>query len=224
MKTDVQYRPAYTLAICRLEAGESLCAESGAMVSMSANIQVQAGMRGGFFGALKRSVLGGESFFMTTFVCNEEAGEVTLAPSLPGDIQEIDLGGGTLFLQSGAYLASAPTVHVETQWGGAKTFFSREGLFLLRCAGQGSLLFSSYGALHSVTLQAGQRYVVDTGHMVAFTPSVQYNVRAVGGIGSTLFSGEGLVCDLTGPGRIWLQTRSEDSFLSWLIPRLPKSS
>ena len=93
-----------------------------------------------------------------------------------------------------------------------------------RVAGQGELVLSSYGAIHHIDLQPGQTYTVDTGHMVAWTDGVQYAVRRVGGWKSTLLSGEGLVCDLTGPGRIYLQTRSQDAFLSWLIPQLPKPS
>jgi uncharacterized protein (TIGR00266 family) len=88
--------------------------------------------------------------------------------------------------------------------------------------GTGSIFLSSYGAIHEITLQPGQKYVVDTGHMVAFAEGVGYGVKAVGGLKSTLFSGEGLVCELTGPGKILIQTRSADAFLSWLIPQLPK--
>ena len=93
---------------------------------------------------------------------------------------------------------------------------------MLRASGSGVLVLSSYGAIHALELAAGQVYTVDTGHLVAFTEGMGFNVRRIGGVKSTLFSGEGLVVDLTGPGRVLLQTRSEDAFLSWLIPRLPK--
>lgn len=75
-----------------------------------------------------------------------------------------------------------------------------------------------------MNLAAGEIYTVDTGHLVAFTEKMGFKVRRVGGLKSTLFSGEGLVVDLTGPGRVLLQTRSTDAFLSWLIPKLPKES
>jgi uncharacterized protein (TIGR00266 family) len=122
---------------------------------------------------------------------------------------------------SGSFLASSAGVDVDSSWGGAKTFFSSEGLFMLKVSGQGDAIISSYGAIHAIDLQAGQSYTVDTGHLVAWTESVGYDVRKVGGWKSTLFSGEGLVCDLTGPGRIYLQTRSQEDFLGWLIPKLP---
>ena len=221
MEHEVLYRPSYALLKIELAQGESVSAEAGAMVSMSSGIAMETKARGGVFSALKRSVLGGESFFINTFRA-DEPGEVTFAPPLPGDIYAAELTGTTLYAQSGSYIASSPDVHIDTKWGGAKTFFSKEGLFLLKLSGSGHVFLSSYGAIHQVELAPGQQYIVDTGHMVAFDESVQYNVKAAGGIKSTLFSGEGLVCRLTGPGRIMIQSRSTDAFLSWLIPKLPK--
>jgi uncharacterized protein (TIGR00266 family) len=219
MQIDIQHRPSYALAIVRLERGERIRAEAGAMVSMSEGIRMETKMQGGLFGALKRSVLGGESFFINTFIA-DAPGEVTLAPDLPGDIVEFPVDGET-YIQSGSYLASSEGIEIDTKWGGAKSFFSREGLFLLKATGKGTVLVSSFGAIHRVDLAPGQKYIVDTGHMVAFDSSVHYTVRTAGGIKATLFSGEGLVCEYTGPGRLWLQTRSTDAFLSWLIPKLP---
>jgi len=221
MEHEVLYRPSYALLKIELARGESVSAEAGAMVSMSSGIAMETKAKGGVFRALKRSVLGGESFFINTFRA-DEPGEVTFAPPLPGDIYAAELTGGTLYAQSGSYIASSPDVQVDTKWGGAKTFFSKEGLFLLKLSGSGHVFLSSYGAIHQVELAPGQQYIVDTGHMVAFDESVRYNVKTAGGIKSTLFSGEGLVCRLTGPGRIMIQSRSADAFLSWLIPKLPK--
>lgn len=221
MEHEVLYRPSYSLLKVRLERGDSISAESGAMVSMSSGIEMQTSAKGGLFGALKRRVLGGESFFMNTFTANEP-GEVTFAPTLPGDIHALQLSGQTMYAQSGAYIASSPQIEIDTKWGGAKTFFSREGLFLLKLSGTGNLFLSSYGAIHEIELGVGQKYTVDTGHMVAFAEGVGYSVRRVGGLKSTLFSGEGLVCELTGPGKIMIQSRSADAFLSWLIPQIPK--
>ena len=93
---------------------------------------------------------------------------------------------------------------------------------MLRCSGNGTLILSSYGAIHEVNLQPGEIYTIDTGHLVAFPENIGFHVRPVGGIKSTFLSGEGLVVDLTGPGRVLLQTRSVGAFLSWLIPKLPK--
>lgn len=221
MEHEILYQPSYSLLKIMLRQGEAISAEAGAMVSMSSGIQIETSMKGGLFGSLKRSVLGGESFFVNTFRADEN-GEVALAPSLPGDIHDLELKGQTIYVQSGSYLASSPEIEVDTKWGGAKTFFSREGLFLLKISGTGKLFLSSYGAIHEINLEAGQKYIVDTGHMVSFDEGVGYTVKKVGGLKSTLLSGEGLVCELTGPGKITIQSRSEAAFLSWLIPHIPK--
>ena len=113
---------------------------------------------------------------------------------------------------------------MDTKWSGAKTFFGSEGLIMLRIRGNGTLIVSSYGAIHPIELAAGQSYVVDTGHLVTFDENMDFRVKKVAGWKSTLFSGEGLVVELTGPGNLTLQSRSQDSFLSWLVAQLPDDS
>jgi uncharacterized protein (TIGR00266 family) len=222
MQYEVKYRPSYSLALVTLEPNETIVVEAGAMVSMSPGLTVETGARGGLLSALKRSVLGGESFFMNTYRAPGKGGQISLAPPLPGDIVVREMGGETFMVQSGSFIASSEGIEIDTQWGGAKTFFASEGLIMLRASGRGTLLMSSYGAIHEIDLAAGQQYIVDTGHLVAFTEGMTFNVRRIGGLKSTLFSGEGLVVELEGPGKVFLQTRSQDAFLSWLIPRLPK--
>jgi uncharacterized protein (TIGR00266 family) len=223
MNIEILYRPSYSLGVLKLAGNESVRVEAGSMVSMSQGITLKTEATGGLLKSLGRSLLGGESFFQNTYLASASGGEITVAPSLPGDMFAWDLSEPML-IQSGAYVASEPTVLLDTKWGGAKTFFASEGLIMLRTSGTGKILLSSYGAIHEVMLVQGQTYTVDTGHLVAFTEGMGFKVRAVGGIKSTLFSGEGLVVDLTGPGRILMQTRSTDAFLSWLIPKLPKQS
>ena len=220
MQDTIEYRPSYALLELDLDAGESVRAEAGAMVSYSDGIDIETGATGGILGSLKRSVLGGESFFQNTFTA-QQAGQVTLAPPLPGDVIRHDLEDERLLVQSGSFLAADEAVELDTAFGGAKTFFGSEGLFLLEMVGTGPTFLSSYGAIHEVELGEGERYTVDTGHIVAFEDTADFSVDAVGGLRSTLFSGEGLVCRFSGPGRVWLQSRSQDAFLAWLIPQLP---
>jgi uncharacterized protein (TIGR00266 family) len=222
MQTDIQHRPSYSLAVVKLDPGETIRVEAGAMVSMSQGITLETKASGGLLASLKRSVLGGESFFINTYQAPARGGEITLAPTLPGDVVVRDLAGDTLVLQSGSYVASSEGIELDTKWGGARTFFAREGLIMLKASGTGTLIISSYGAIHEKELATGESYTVDTGHLVAFTEGMGFKVRRIGGLKSTLFSGEGLVVDLTGPGKIFIQTRSEDAFLTWLIPKLPK--
>jgi uncharacterized protein (TIGR00266 family) len=223
MQYEILYRPSYSLLVVKLGAGEALTAETGAMVSMSANIQLETAMRGGFLGALKRSVVGGESFFVNTFTAVGTPGEITMAPSLPGDVAHHCLVNGVFYLQSGAYLCGSRSLEIDSTWGGARGFFGGPGLVLLQIRGSGELFFSCYGALHAVTLEPGQQYIVDTGHLVAFEQGVQYSIRKAGGWKSAILGGEGLVCHCTGPGRLFLQSRSEEAFLGWLLPKLPQS-
>jgi uncharacterized protein (TIGR00266 family) len=222
MRHDIEFKPAYSLLTLSLDADEAVRAEAGAMVSYDDGIEVETNATGGVLGSLKRSVLGGESFFQNTFTATRP-GEVTLAPPLPGDIERVDLDG-ELYVQSGSYLASDTGIDLDTKFGGGRTFFGGEGLFLLHLTGEGPAFVSSYGAIREVELAPDQRYTVDTGHIVAFDGTTAFDVERVGGLRSTLFSGEGLVCTFTGPGRVWLQTRSPDAFLAWLIPQLPSQS
>ena len=223
MKTEIKYRPSYSMAVVSLTPGERIRVEAGSMVSMSDGISLETKAAGGILASLKRSILGGESFFVNDYKAPDDGGSLMLAPALPGDLVVLNLGGSEgLMVQSGSYVASSMGIDVDTKWGGAKTFFAGEGLFLLRCTGEGELIVSSYGAIHEVDLGPGERFTVDTGHLVAFEEHIGFTVRAIGGLKSTLFSGEGLVVDLTGPGRVFMQTRSTDAFLTWLVPQVQK--
>jgi uncharacterized protein (TIGR00266 family) len=221
MDIDIAYSPAYAIARVRLADGESAKGEAGAMMAMTPSVDIATSTQGGIMKGLKRSVLGGESFFMNTFTAKGPGAEVIFAPALSGDVIHWQLDGRTVFLQSGSYLASSMGIEIDSKWGGAKTFFSKEGLFMLKCTGTGDLLVSSYGAIMNVDLAPGQTYVVDTGHMVGWEEGVSYEVHKVGNWKSTLLGGEGFVVRLTGPGRIYVQTRSPESFIAWITPKLP---
>ena len=222
MEIDIRYKPSYSLGLLKLEGGEEVRVEGGSMVSMSDGVVLETEATGGLFQSLGRSLFGGESFFQNTFQAPAGGGQVAVAPALPGDLLALDLSQERVMVQSGSYVASELDIELDTKWSGAKTFFASEGLIMLRTSGTGKLLVSSYGAIHEMTLGPGETHTVDTGHLVAFTEGIGFRVRKVGGLKSTLFSGEGLVVDLTGPGRVLLQSRSTDQFLAWLIPQLPR--
>jgi len=223
VKTEIFYAPSYSLAVVSLAPGEKIQAESGAMVSMTEGVDMQTSSKGGLMKGLKRAALGGESMFINTFTAQREA-QITMAPAFPGDVRQMRLEHETMYVQSGSYMASSGDMDIDTKWGGAKTFFSGEGFFLLKLTGTGDLLISSYGAIHEIALDAGQKMIVDTGHVVAFGENVGYEVHKVGGWKQTILSGEGLVVHLTGPGRALLQTRSAHALAGWLAPLLPAGS
>jgi len=221
---EVLHQPAFSLAVVHLQSEQSIQAESGAMVSMSANIELQSQMKGGLFGAIKRAA-GGESAFVSTFTSRGGPGEVTLAPGAPGDIAAIEMNNQTFFVQSSSYLAGDASLVVDTKWGGAKSFFGGEGLFVLQVQGQGLLLVSSFGAIHRKRLQPGERYVVDTGHLVAWEGTTQYTLRkAASGFFRSMVSGEGIVAEFSGPGELLIQTRNLAALAGLLKPFFPSQS
>ncbi len=219
---EIKHAGSFALAVVNLQADQSISAEAGAMVSMSSNVDLHSEMKGGVFGALKRAV-GGESAFVSTFTARGGNGEVTLAPGAPGDVTGIEMSNQSFKVQSSSYLAGDVSLTVETKLGGAKSFFGGEGLFVLEVSGTGLLLVSSFGAIHRKTLRAGEMYVVDTGHLVAWEGHMQYNLRkaAKSGFFRSFLSGEGLVAEFTGPGEILIQTRNLAAFAGLLKPFFP---
>ena len=218
---EILHQPAFALAVVRLGAEQAISAEAGAMVSMSANVELQSQMKGGLMGAFKRAV-GGESAFVSTFTARGGPGEVTFAPGGPGDIAAVELNNQLFYVQSSSYLAGDTGLVVDTRWGGAKSFFGGEGLFVLQVTGTGLLLLSSFGAIHRKRLAAGERYVVDTGHLVAWEGTTQYTLRkAASGFFRSMLSGEGIVAEFSGPGEILIQTRNIAAFAGLLKPFFP---
>jgi uncharacterized protein (TIGR00266 family) len=218
---EVLHQPSFSLAVVKLQPEQSIQAEAGAMVSMSANVELQSQMKGGLFGAIKRAA-GGESAFVSTFTARGGPGEVTFAPGAPGDIAAIELSNQSFFVQSSSYLAGDASLTVDTKWGGAKSFFGGEGLFVLLVQGQGLLLVSSFGAIHRKRLQPGERYVVDTGHLVAWEGTTQYTLRkAAAGFFRSVMSGEGIVAEFMGPGELLIQTRNLAALAGLLKPFFP---
>lgn len=219
---EIKHAGAFALAVINLQPEQAICAEAGAMVSMSSNVELFSEMKGGLFGALKRAV-GGESAFVSTFTSRGGPGEVTFAPGMPGDIAGIEMQNQTFMVQSSSYLAGDTNLQVETKFGGAKSFFGGEGLFVLQVSGNGLLLVSSFGAIHRKTLRPGEMYVVDTGHLVAWEGHMQYNLRkaAKTGFFRSMLSGEGMVAEFQGPGEILIQTRNLAAFAGLLKPFFP---
>jgi uncharacterized protein (TIGR00266 family) len=210
----IEGRPDFAFLTVQLPKGEVLKVEASAMAAMDTNLEMKTKLRGGL-----GRFLSGESIFINEFTAGGGPGEIKVAPGSPGDLEHVYLDGSTVFLQSSAFVAAGRGVEVESKWQGAKGFFSGEGLFLIRCTGHGDLWFNTYGAIIEVPVSGG--YVVDTGHIVAFTDSLQYQVTKVGGYKSLLFSGEGFVCRFHGDGRLWIQTRKLPAFASWIYPFRP---
>jgi uncharacterized protein (TIGR00266 family) len=143
-----------------------------------------------------------------------------VAPPLAGDIVHYQLDGNkSLIVQASSYLASSKDVVIKTKFGGLKSLFSGEGAFWLVASGTGDLWVNCYGAIHEINVQG--KFTVDTGHIVAFDDTLDYRIKGAGGLKATLMSGEGIVCEFNGNGKLFIQSRNLGSMISWIIPRLP---
>jgi len=131
-----------------------------------------------------------------------------------------ELTGGSLMLQSTAFLCCGTGIELDTKWGGSKSFFGGEGLFMLKATGTGPIAFNSFGGIKEVVVE--DEFIVDTGHIVAFEDSLTFkNERFGGGFLASILGGEGLVCRFSGSGRLWLQTRNPVAFGEAMAPMLP---
>jgi len=219
MQVQTRQGPAYGVARLTLGPNESVRAESGSMMAMSAGVQLQSRAEGGIMKSIKRAALGGESFFVSTFTAPAGGGFVDVAARLPGDLTSYQVAPGrALFVQKGSWLANEASVALDAQWGGFRNLFGGEGGFILRADGQGTIVFACYGALEVWNLEAGQSITVDTGHMVAYEDSVSMVMRRAsdGGLVQSFKSGEGFVFDFSGPGQVWTQTRNPTELLGWI--------
>ncbi len=222
MRVEVRHQPSFAVARLFLGAGETVKAESGAMAAMSAGITIEAKMEGGFMKALKRSALGGESFFVTTYSSSSAEGWVDVAAYLPGDIQVIPVTSDRgIAVTKGGWLANETSLAMDTKWGGAKNLFGGEGGFIAHMTGDGQVVVGSYGAMDLHELQAGEMFTVDSGHLVAYDDGIGMTTRTVSGLMTSMKSGEGIVVDMTGPGRVWTQSRNPGALVSWLTEVLP---
>jgi uncharacterized protein (TIGR00266 family) len=221
MQVDIRHSPSFAVARVHLAAGESVRAEAGAMMATSFGIEVESSTEGGLVKGLKRSVLGGESMYVSRFTADDGGGWVDVAASLPGDVVAIDVDGA-VNLARGAWLCSSDGVEIDTQWGGMKNLMGGEGGFLVRATGSGQVLASCYGAIDVVDLAEGERLVLDSGHMVAFGDGLDYTTRNVTqGFVQSIKSGERLVFEFVGPGRLWTQSRNPKELSLWLAGKLP---
>ncbi len=219
MDVQLRHQPSFSVARFLLAPNEPLRAESGAMMAMAADTHIEAKAQGGVAKSLKRAMLGGESFFITTLTAGPGGGWVDLAANLPGDLAVIEMDGvNPWILSKGAFLGSDTNVTIDTQFQGVKMFGGGEGAFLLHATGAGPVVVSAYGAIDRIALEAGQNVIIDTGHFVAAHANIQYTLRraAQGSFIQSAKSGEGFVFEFTGPGEVFMQSRNPSGLVHWL--------
>lgn len=227
MQTHIRHNPSFAVARLFLAPNEPVRIESGAMMACSPTVALTANTGGGVLSGLKRSVLSGESFFVTTAVAGPQGGFIDVAAVLPGDVITLDLTADRpYFVTRGCWLANSHGTEVSPKWGGMQNLFGGEGGFGLHATGQGQVVLGVYGALDVIDLQAGEQLVVDTGHVVAYDLGVRFQLRraVTGKTWQSLKTGEGLVFDFTGPGRLMLQSRNPDAFQAWVRSAMPSQN
>jgi uncharacterized protein (TIGR00266 family) len=225
MQHEIEYGPSFAWLRVQLAPSEAISAEAGSMVTRSPALHMETRLNAGpspgvwnrfvaLLTAIVRRVLGKETLFINRF-SGPQGGEVVLAPSMAGHIVHYPLAQGQgLLIQAGAYLASN-NVELKMRWGGLRTLFGGEGLFLLEAAGPGELFVNAYGGIREVDVHG--TYIVDTGHIVAFDRTLDFKIRGAGkGLKALFLSGEGLVCEFTGSGRLYLQSRNVGALVGWL--------
>ncbi len=220
-------------ALVELDPGETAIAEAGAMVYMTSGITFEAkmgdgssqGVMGSLLGAAKRA-LAGESIFLTHFTNSGNGKQhVALAAPHPGEIVAMDLSrlGGQIVCQRNAFLAAASGTKIEVEFTrrlGAG-FFGGEGFVLARLEGDGLAFVHAGGSLIKHELH-GETLRIDTGCVVAFEKTIDYDIQAAGGMKSMLFGGEGLfLATLSGAGSVWLQTMPFSRLASSIASQIP---
>ena len=219
MHASIQGSPAFAYLHVDLDPGESITAESDAMSSMHADLDLKTRFNGGFFGGLARKFLGGESLFINEYINHTaEKRRITLVQTTPGEMREHKLNGESLCLQPGAYICSSRGVSLGLRYAGLASFIGREGLFKLVVSGVGSVWYGAYGGL--IDKEVDGEYIVDTSHLVTYEPQLRLKVQLSGGLFSSFFGGEGLVTRVEGSGKIVIQTRSLPGLRDWLNPRI----
>jgi uncharacterized protein (TIGR00266 family) len=224
MQVQLRHNPSFTVARCVLAGNEPVRVESGAMIAHSAGVVLESKSHGGIMAGLKRSVLGGGSFFVTTYTAPAQGGWVDVAGVLPGDTVSIDVTPDRpFFLRRGSWIANSSGVEIDTQWGGMANLFGGEGGFGFRASGTGEALVSIYGAVDVMDLAPNDLVTIDTGHVVAYDLGVRYQWRraAQGRSIQSMKSGEGWVFDFYGPGRVLLQSRNPEAFAQWVAATSP---
>ena len=216
---------SFPVVVCHLENGEKMITESGSMVWMTPNMQMETS--GGGLGKMFSRAFSGENLFQNIYTARG-SGMITFGSSFPGRIVPLEIGPGReMILQKKAFLAAEAgvslSIHFNKKIGSG--LFGGEGFIMQRLSGQGVAFAEIDGELVEYQLEAGQQLVVDTGNVAGFEPTVSMNIQQVPGLKNMVFGGEGVFNTLlTGPGKIWLQTMPISGVAAALRPYFPSGN
>jgi len=214
-----------------LEQGDTLYAENNAMVSMDETLSLTGKASGGFFRSLGRKFLNDENFFQQHYVAEKGAGDVLLAPNIPGDVRLLEVDNAQYMLSDGAYLASTEGVKIEAKSQSlGKALFSRSGgFFVMKASSAGTLAVSGFGSIREIEVTPEKPVLVDNGHLVAWDAALTYELTMntahkgfLGRLVESATSGEGIVLKFAGTGKILVCSRNRGGFLDWIAGNLPE--
>ena len=218
---------AFPIVICKLQQGETMVDESGAMAFMSSNIKMETSTGGGLLKGLGRA-LSGDTIFLNYFTAEQDNEEIGFASCYPGKILPIRLNGSNSIIgQKNAFLTSEKGVNIEMHFRkklGAG-ILGGEGFILQKFTGEGMVFLEIDGEVIEKELQAGEKLIIDQGHVAAMEESVDFDIQRVKGAKNMLFGGEGLFfATLTGPGKVWIQSMPLSRLAEAIIPYLPTTT
>ena len=218
MKYEIKYKPSYALLVVKLDQGETITAESGALTYMDPSVEAHTRKREkSFWGTLGLSLIGRQSFWVNDYTANSPNAEAGFVAAPVGDIEKLEVQPGMGYvIQKSAYIASTQGIDLDVKWEGFSKGLFGQGLFMIKATGSGQLFINTFGAIDTHTLDPGQTLIVDNFHLVAFSETCTYKVTKFGGLKETLLGGEGLVTQITGPGDVHIQTKNMKEFADWL--------
>lgn len=218
MQYAIKYKPSYSMLVVRLEKGEKITAEAGAMTYMDPSIEAHTRKREkSLLGTLGLTIIGQQSFWVNDYIATAAPGEVAFVSAPVGDIETLEIKPDRGYIiQKAAYIASTENVDLDIKWEGFTKGLFGQGLFMIRVKGNGTLFMNTFGAIDKHTLKPGQTLIVDNFHLVAFSDTCSYKVTKFGGLKETILGGEGLVTQINGPGDVYIQTKNLKEFVDWL--------
>lgn len=233
MQYEVRNAPLPVL-ICKLEQGESIECQKGAMSWMTPTMSMQTGLGSGkgsgllgALGKMAKSAVTGESIFRNTYSASGGAGEIAFASSFPGDIICFNTSQNPIVAQKSAYLANTAGVQMEIFFNKkvGSGLFGGEGFIMQKFSGNGMVFLEINGGIVEYNLAAGQSMLIDTGYLAAMEATCSMDIESVQGVGNALLGGEGLFnTKVTGPGKIWLQTMPANILAGAISPYIVSSN
>lgn len=231
MKYTIDSNMQFPLVEIALEAGESIYLQQGSMVYHTPSVTLNTKLNskgsglGKLVGAIGRSLVSGESMFITQAVSSAADGKLALAPSTPGQVIALELGAKQYRLNDGAFLAldGSAAYTMERQSAGKALFGGQGGFFVMTTEGEGTLLANSFGSIKKIELN-GDSITIDNAHVVAWSKDLHYDIHLENGFMQSIGTGEGVVNTFTGYGEIYVQSLNLQQFAGQLQPYLPTSS